>query len=176
MLIRYYGLRKEVHNALDIIDAESDASITSHMISNGISICDSKEIALELFERSVKLDICDISIFTSTAQVCLSKGDYRTAVHILDRMVRQGSSFNKFSLSVFINACLEWQRAEPDPALGPKFSPAVQLLISKLGIVKETNPGLLTGAVCQKVIKELNRLHQPVAACVIHLGNIETLY
>ena len=136
LIIRYLGHKSDIKSALALITSEPDDSITSHMLTNAISLSPDVETATKLFNRAVKLQLLDETVFTSTAQLYLKYNHYRLAISTLRNMLDRNYRINKYSLSVLINAFIKWQNFENNETV------AVTELYRYLQNVREENPEL----------------------------------
>ena len=162
LLIKFHTLNKDYTEAINLVNEESDYTVTRYMFSSAIAACGTDwQQALALLQRSNTLNKADEAVFTATAQCCARNNQYEKAFRVIDAMLLRGLPFNKYSFSFAINACLEYQI---------KGNDALNYLDRYLSIASERYPLLLTNAVCQKVVRDLLLCRKPVAAAIFHLG------
>ena len=162
LLIKFHTLNKDFTEAINLVNEESDYTVTRYMFSSAIAACGTDwQQALALLQRSNALNKADEAVFTATAQCCARNNQYDKAFRVIDAMLLRGLPFNKYSFSFAINACLEYQI---------KGNDALNYLDRYLSIASDRYPVLLTNAVCQKVVRDLLLCRKPVAAAIFHLG------
>ena len=174
LLIRHFALKNDINSALSIIDNSPVDKLTSHMISNSINICNNSEIAWKLLQLAISVNMDDAAVYTSAVQVCTHAGDYTSSYRIIDMMIDNKILMNKIALSILISTCIQGiidDRRTKSDVVDVAFSPISALKLFDYMVYIQTNyPILITPAVCQRIIKELNDINEPILACKMYMG------
>ena len=141
-----------------IINAVPDEAATPYMFANAIVACNDWRLAVSLLQRAAKLRLADEAIYTAAAQQCASAGKYALAYKIIDSMLSQDLSLNKYSLSLILTVCLSHGGRE-----------GLRAMRKYLQLSRQRYPKLLVNAVCQRIMRALTSSGDILEAMQFHL-------
>lgn len=156
LLLRLNGKLRNDHAVDAMIDDESDASLSPHMLSIAIDGCRDWHRACVLLERGVRLNKADEAVYVAAARKCSTSGQSQFAFRIIDAMLTKHIPMGKFTFSYVLTTCLDMK------------ADGVISLKKYLNVAAREFPALVSNAVCQRVVRSLSEASLPLSACQLH--------
>lgn len=160
-LIQHYDNQMKDDAIIDMVNNESDESITPYIIANAIVASKSWQFSLKLLQRAINICKADAAVYTSAAKSCVQAGEINAGFRVMDMMLANGIDMSRKSLSFVISTCM-------NPELDTDT--CTKKVQKYVDIASSNYPDLITDAVCQKLIKDLSVRGLSSLACSLHIG------